>query len=93
MCVRLCAGATAIEPTWLLEVAAPLCDLSPPLEEPAPRYDPALDIVLSWHEVSYQPVHDLASAHAVHCVFQLQNRHWMCCSVADALLVGIYFED
>jgi hypothetical protein len=89
----LCAGATAIEPAWLLEVAAPLCGLSPPLDEPAPRYDPAADAVLSWHEVSHQSVHNLASAHAVHHVFQLQDRHWMCCSVADAVLVGIYSAD
>ena len=91
-CICRCPGATAIELTWLLEVAAPLCDLSPPLDEPAPRYDPAADTVLSWHEVSCQSVRNLASAHAVHHVFQLQERHWMCCSMADALLVDICSE-
>ncbi len=45
------AGATAIEAAWLREVAAPLCTLSPPLEEPPPQYSPDIDAVLCWHEV------------------------------------------
>lgn len=45
------AGATAIEAAWLPEVAAPLCTLSPPLEEPPPQYSPDVDAVLCWHEV------------------------------------------
>lgn len=44
-------GATAIEAAWLPEVAAPLCTLSIPLEEPPAQYSRAADAVLSWHDV------------------------------------------
>lgn len=33
-------GVTAIEPEWLPLYAAPLCNISEPLKEPPPYYEP-----------------------------------------------------
>lgn len=38
--LRNASGVTAIEPEWLPLYAPSLCNLSEPLSEPAPRYDP-----------------------------------------------------
>lgn len=35
-----CQGVTAIEPEWLPVFAPSLCNLSTPLTEPPPRYNP-----------------------------------------------------
>jgi hypothetical protein len=39
------AGLTSIEPQWLPEVAAPLCEFSEPLADPAPTYRAGSDQV------------------------------------------------
>ncbi|GAB4819939.1 hypothetical protein N2152v2_006985 [Parachlorella kessleri] len=47
------AGLTAIEPPWLPEVAAPLCEFSEPLEDPPPAYRPGSDQVVCWRQVTF----------------------------------------
>lgn len=48
-----CAGVTEVEAGWLLEVARPLVALSPPLDAPAPRYDPKQDAVVALHGATF----------------------------------------
>jgi hypothetical protein len=36
-------GVSPINPQWLPRLAAPMCDRTGPLAEPAPRYDAELD--------------------------------------------------
>lgn len=46
---------TAVEPGWLASIAkgTPLCKYSPPLAEPAPWYDPALDQVQCYAKAQF----------------------------------------
>lgn len=46
-------GATSIEASWLSELAAPLCALSSPLQEPPPQFSQAADAALCWHDVAF----------------------------------------
>ncbi len=47
------AGVTAVDPSCLPAVAAPLCTFGPPLTNPAPAYAPTRDAVLCWRDVSF----------------------------------------
>lgn len=47
------AGVTEIQAHWLVEVAAPLCEISEALEQPPAAYAPVSDAVMAWHDVSF----------------------------------------
>jgi hypothetical protein len=42
-----------MQPSWLTQSGTPLAQLSPPLSDPRPCYQPDRDAVVAWHDVTY----------------------------------------
>ncbi|GMH43272.1 hypothetical protein BSKO_11194 [Bryopsis sp. KO-2023] len=47
------SGLTVIDPSWLADVAPPMCEFSEPLEDPLPYFRQDLDQIMCWRKVRY----------------------------------------